>query len=85
MTAGELFHTVGHECVHVKQFATGEFYELKERWGKYAAMYYAEVLAWNWNLAHIMVTYPGAQGEFEKRIGQYQKLFSMTAGFSMWK
>jgi hypothetical protein len=76
MTAGELFHTIGHEFVHASHFITGDYYDWEERWDKDTALAYSEYLAWRWNLEHLSFTsYPGAQEEFERRTKGYIRMF----------
>jgi RHS repeat-associated protein len=86
MTAGELFHTVGHEMVHAHHFATGLFNEWKKRWGTQAAVYYSEILAYQWDLAHLYIpSFPGARESFGGHLNGYIHLFIMDTGMSMWE
>jgi RHS repeat-associated protein len=76
MTQEKLFHTVGHEFVHAKNIATGDYDKWEKRWGTCAAIAYSEYLAWQWNLAHLVnADYPGAEGEFERMAKRYITMF----------
>ena len=74
MTAAELYHTVGHEMVHVIHMATGKLYEWERQNKRDAALALTEVVAWQWNLAHLHVfNYPGAREEFLNNWRYYAK------------
>jgi hypothetical protein len=79
MTAAELYHTIGHEMVHVKHMTTGKLYEWEKQNSRKAALALTEVMAWQWNLSHLHVfNYPGAREDFLSKWRFYAKQFIRT-------
>ena len=69
--ASELYHVVGHEMVHVKQYTSGKFFQWVSQWGIELAIFIAEQEAVEWNLSHLEYTnYENARREWEEYMVQ---------------
>ncbi|MBU6999009.1 MAG: RHS repeat protein [Theionarchaea archaeon] len=78
MTFAELFHTVGHEMEHAKQFISGIFYDWEDEYTSEGARALSESEAYRWNLLMLpIISFPGAaemfSNEWLKNITEYQK------------
>ena len=61
-TFEELFHSVGHEIIHARHKASGNYYKWERKYNSDAvATYLSEALAYQWNLRMLyLFNFPGA-------------------------
>ena len=66
ISASNLYHVVGHEMVHVKQYTSGKFSEWEKQWGTAMAIFIAEQEAVEWGLIRLeYIDYLNARRDLE--------------------